>query len=100
MIIDNLYLVDVTFLPTETDTPLVVDANAVLPLAIGLQCLQVITGRNPQIPEHSGTMEEEQLTPRRTFNGPEPGDRNVVEEVLGILAPEGLNHSTTVLCWT
>ncbi len=92
MIIDNLYVGGVAFCPTKTDAPLVVDANAVLPLTITLQRLQAIAGRNSQIIEYSGAMEIEQFAPRRTFNSAELGDRNVVEEVLGVLAPEGLNH--------
>ncbi len=97
MIINNLHVVDVTFYPTETNTPLVVDADAVLPLTIALQRLQVIAWRNPQIVEHSGAMEVEQLAPRRTFDGTEPWDRNVIEEFLGVLAPEGLDHSMRLL---
>jgi len=92
MIIYDLYVVRVTFFPTETDAPLVVNANAVLPLTIALQRLQVIAGRNPQIVEHSSAMQIEKLAPRRAFEGAEPWDRNVVEKFFAVLAPEGLDH--------
>jgi hypothetical protein len=92
MIINNLYFVGVTFFPTETDAPLVVNANAVLPPTIALQRLQVIAGRNPQIVEHSSAMEVEKLATRRTFDGTESWDRNVVEKFFCVLTPEGLDH--------
>lgn len=52
MIIDNFYIDRVAMLPGEADSPLVVHANAELPLAIPLEPFEAIAGWNPQIVEH------------------------------------------------
>lgn len=48
VVIDDLYIVCVVggFIPLEADAPLVIDANAVLPFAVALQCFQAIAGRH------------------------------------------------------
>jgi hypothetical protein len=45
MIIRDLHRVGVAFAPDETNAPLVIDANAVLALAVAMQCLRAISGR-------------------------------------------------------
>jgi hypothetical protein len=49
MIVDNLDIVRIAIVPTKTDPPLLVYANAVLPPAVSLQVLQSVTGRTVQI---------------------------------------------------
>jgi hypothetical protein len=49
VVVDDFDFVSATVAPTEADAPLVVDANAVLPLAIALQCFEVIARRHTQI---------------------------------------------------
>ena len=49
MIINNFNAVCTTIFPNETDSPLVIDTNRMLPFAIPAQLLQPIPGWNPQI---------------------------------------------------
>ncbi|MNL88828.1 hypothetical protein D3C87_2187830 [compost metagenome] len=48
VIITDLDLIGVAIPPNETNTPLIVDPDAVLSLAIALQGLQAIPRRNEQ----------------------------------------------------
>jgi hypothetical protein len=43
--------------PLETDAPLTIDANAVLPFSITLNGLEVIAGRRSQVDQASGSIE-------------------------------------------
>jgi hypothetical protein len=52
MIIDDLDIVSVALAPHETDSPLIVDPDAVLTLAVAAKLLQPVAGRNPQILYH------------------------------------------------
>jgi hypothetical protein len=45
VIINYLYVVGITVVPTKTESPLVVDANAVLALSVGSQEFQPVSGR-------------------------------------------------------
>jgi hypothetical protein len=49
MIVDKLDFKRVSVVPAETDTKLVVYADAVLTLAVAVQRFQAITRRGPQI---------------------------------------------------
>jgi len=42
MIIYDFYFISISVCPAETDTPLVIDANAMLPLTIACKFLQTI----------------------------------------------------------
>jgi hypothetical protein len=61
MVVSNLDIVRVAVAPGETDGPLVVDADAVLPETIALQLLESIARRNGQIFERRGGLDEKEL---------------------------------------
>src|SRR3546814_10766142 len=61
VVIDDLHVVRIAAAPAEADTPLVVDPDAVLSLAISFEQLQPVCGRNPQVIERSGGVEHAQL---------------------------------------
>ena len=48
MIIDNFNIVYIPVTPGETDTPLPVDANAVLTLSVSVQGFKMIARRDPK----------------------------------------------------
>jgi hypothetical protein len=48
MVIHNFHVVRLAGAPSETDSPLAVDADAVLPRAIPMQCFQPVGRWNPQ----------------------------------------------------
>jgi len=68
MVIHDLYAVSVPVAPRKTNTKLVIDANAVLPFAIALQCLKVITRRSLQVLQHHGVIEHYQFSQRNALN--------------------------------
>jgi len=49
VIVDNLDLPGVAITPDEADTPLLVDANAMLPKSVATKGFQPVAGRDPQI---------------------------------------------------
>ena len=57
MIVDDFDLVALPLAPEETDTPLVVDPDAVLPCALPFHRFQAICGRNAQVVEALGRVE-------------------------------------------
>ncbi len=84
MVIDDFDVVCVSIQPAEADTPLVVDAYAVLSLAVALERFETISGRNPQIPQTAGLAQVQELAPRRPFDRPEACNHLVAEERLRI----------------
>jgi hypothetical protein len=67
MIVHDLDVVRVGILPPKTDSPLIVDANAVLPGAIAFQLFQTIAGRAPQVVKRLGRIDEDELAQHRTL---------------------------------
>src|ERR1700679_1004701 len=63
VVVDDLYVVRVVVAPEETDTVLVVDANAVLPFAVPLQRLKPVSRWNLQVIQSKGRVENCQLLP-------------------------------------
>jgi len=49
MIIDDLYLVSIAIFELKTESILVIDANAVLPLTLASQTFQTVSRRGSQI---------------------------------------------------
>jgi hypothetical protein len=45
VIVDNLDIVGIAVMPKKTESPLVIDANAMLTLSVGSQWLQPVPGR-------------------------------------------------------
>ncbi len=93
MIIDYLHDVCIPTFPAKTDSPLVVDANAVLSRSITCQLLEAISGRHAQVVERSGRVKLGKLAQRDAVNGlRQLPDWLPVEEALGILVPEAADH--------
>ena len=64
MVIDDLYIEGVATLEPEAHAPLVVDADAVLALAVALERFEPIVGWNAQIVQAGGAV---CCAPRRSF---------------------------------
>jgi hypothetical protein len=64
VVIDDFNIFCTRIRPAKTDTPLIIDTNAVLTGTITLECFKVITGRHPQIIKSTGDIELSKLTPR------------------------------------
>jgi hypothetical protein len=94
VVIDNLDVAGVAFIPLKTDPPLIVQADAVLASAISAEFLQVVSRRNSEIIEYRRRIELPQLTKRHALEiRPELPDALAVEQPLGIPVAETPNHS-------
>ena len=62
MVVNDFHIVGIPFCPKKTGTPLLVNPNAPLSLAIFLESLQMIGRRSPQIVESSRDVECNQLS--------------------------------------
>jgi len=63
VIIDNFNVVGVTVAPDETQPPLIVDPNAVLPFSIAVQSFKTIGGWRSQVSEFGCAVHLPQLAP-------------------------------------
>ena len=73
-----LNIVGTVPLPAETDAPLTVDPDAVLPLALSLQGLKAITRWCSQVPQCLGGLDHLEFAPRRFLKGLIAPDRLIV----------------------
>jgi hypothetical protein len=70
VIVHDLDFVSVAFSPHEAETALVVNPNAILPLAIAMQCFQAIARRSCQIAQFRGAVQLPKLSPCDALNSP------------------------------
>ena len=96
VIVDDLNLVSVTFGPNETEAPLVVDANAVLPLAIATKLLQMVARRHPQVMQGLRVVQHYELAPRGILNAHKTQATPAVEKRVRIFASERSDRRTAV----
>jgi hypothetical protein len=68
MIVHDFDFVRVAFTPAEAYPPLVVDADAVLPLPAAFQGFETIARRNGQLTQFRGGVQQQQFTPGATLN--------------------------------
>jgi hypothetical protein len=64
VVINDFHIFCTCIRPTKTDTPLIVDTNAVLTGTITLECFKVIAGGHLQIIKSTSDLELSKLTPR------------------------------------
>jgi hypothetical protein len=92
VIVHDFNLVRTVFTPDKANTPLVVDADAVLILALASERFELIARWNSQVGQHHRGVQLQQLAPRYPFDVPEPGYRPAAKKRFGIWAKEGMNH--------
>jgi hypothetical protein len=68
MIIGNFNLVDAIVRPLETDTPLIVDANAVLTLPVAAQRFKLVGGRDAEIINRDGMVQHDKFSFRKALD--------------------------------
>lgn len=61
VVIDDLHIERIAIAPNETDPPLIVDTDAVLPRAVSSQGLQTVARRRPQVVEGACVMQLDKL---------------------------------------
>jgi len=97
MVIDNRHIVGVAVTPSETDPPLVVDADAVLPGSIAAQFLEAVSGRDAKIVESLRRVDRDELAKHRPPQlGREPANWLAGEEAFGVPVAKALDHRLDV----
>lgn len=92
MVIDNLNVSRVSGIEAKTDAPLIVDANAPLPVTVSREPLQPVAGRNAQIFHHCCLVKYRQLSHRACRNVGKARYTATVEQAFGVGAMEVCNH--------
>ena len=88
---------DRSLLPAKADSPLIVDTDTVLPFAIALERLKMITRRNPQIGNGTRLIEVKQLAPRYPLDRPKAWHHTIMEQGFGVAASKRFDHGFSVL---
>ena len=97
MIIDDFYVKCIAIVPSETDAPALVDANAVSSRAISFQHLQSVPGRHAQVLQPSRRIQVQQLAPCDAFDRSEPLHWPVMEQQLRFRTAEQTDHISSLL---
>lgn len=99
VIIDDFDHIGSIVTPLETDSPLLIDADGMLPFSVTAQYLQAVGRRNPKIIQRCCKMEHGQFTCRQSLNilrellGEAP-----LENFFGFPALETFDHSLIITC--
>lgn len=93
MIICNCNLVDAIFTPDEADTPLSVDANAVLSLSVTSELFKAIGRWNAKVVRRFRIMKHDQLAFRQSLHvGRKLSGKTAGEYFLRLFAGKGFDH--------
>ncbi len=94
VVVDDLYVEGISGAPDEADAPLIVDADAVLASTIALERLEPIAGRNPQIGEGVGRIENDEFSKRDALKaGGQTTRAATLKERFRVGVAEGANHA-------
>jgi hypothetical protein len=93
MIIRNLNVVGVSFAPSKANSPLVIDANAMLALTVAGEFFKTIPWRNTQVIQLFGGVQDGKFLPRGAVQiwGKAPQEMTL-KELFAILVAERLDH--------
>ena len=94
VVVAELDVVRIAVDKTETDAPLVIDRNGVLPDAVSLECMEPIAGRHTQVRDLERRVDGFELSERaaRHVGGHLLGLARS-EQLLGLPVGKGLDHS-------
>lgn len=94
MVVNDLDLERIAVLPAETNSPLIIDADAVLSGSITTELLEPIPGRHAQIRKCFRGINRDELTQHRAQQvGRVATHRLAAEERLGVSVAEALDHT-------
>ena len=66
MVVTDLNLAGIRSLPSEADSPLVIDPDGVTSRTLALECFKTIAGWNPEIGDLPGGIKLDELAKRNT----------------------------------
>jgi len=96
MIVHDFHVRDVALYPHKAEAILIVDANAVLPVPVAFERLQMVAGECGQILQSFGFVECRELSLGYSLNASVLSGELVVEELLGFSVPKRANHLYSV----
>lgn len=96
MIVDDLDAFRRTISPRETDSPLVVDPNTVLPLSVTGQQFEPVSRHRCHVLQHSRVVQHSQFAPCHVLNIAESPTSLAFKELLSLLAAEGSDHMESI----
>jgi hypothetical protein len=100
MIIGDFNLQGAVFVPLETDTPLIVDANAVLPLPVTAQRFKPVCGRDAEIINRGGMVQHDKFSFRNPLDILRQFFRKTaMKDFFRLLALKRFDHNMTVTLW-
>jgi len=93
VVVNDLNLRSIAVPPNETDSPLIVDSNAVLSRSVALQLLKPVRWRNPKRIQATRRRENFELSRSQALNIPsQPSRKPTPKYSLGFSTPEGFDH--------
>jgi hypothetical protein len=93
VVIGDFYLVCVGAVPSEDDTPLLIDSNGVKTGKISSKCFEAIAGGESEVLERFGFMNGNQLMVSSLLDLPGELSREFeIENLLGLFVPELSGH--------
>ena len=96
MIIHDLNIPSIAVAPNKTDSPLVINADAVLTLAVPVKRLQTVAWRGSQISQFHNAVELAQLSLSIALDGAERSAAFSTVKELRILAAKRFDHLNIV----
>ena len=96
MVVDDLYIVRVAFMPSKTKSPLIVDANAVLSFTISSQRLEMVSRWAGQIRQNDCTVHLAQFPLRNPLDCHKAADSLSPIKAFSVLTTKGFNHTSKV----
>jgi len=97
MIIDDFDIESVALMPFKADSPLLVDADGILPFPFASQSVKHVSWIQHQGLQARGGMEHHQSLSCLPFEGLETSNASVVKEFFGIPTGKGLDHTGRIL---
>ena len=82
----------IVFPPDKADSPLTVDANAVLAPTIAVKSLQPVARRRGEVAQFGGSVQLAQLSLTNSLEGPKPFNVPPSMQLLGFLRAKGADH--------
>ena len=92
VVIDNLDINRIPILPPETDSPLIIDPNAILTAPLSRELLQAIRRWAPQISKCFRRIQNQESSQSHALNSVESLGVSALKDLLGLSATEPLDH--------
>lgn len=97
VVVDDFDAISRSILPYETDSILVIDADAVLALPVTLECLQPISGVRVQIFQASCRLQVQKFPLCNAGDSFESLNADTHRHLFGFFVPVGGDHITSIL---